>query len=55
MTVETRLNGELRQHGSTFNFIFPISSLLGYIAALITLEPGGLIATGVPLGQFAQG
>ena len=50
LTVETRVNGELRQHGSTLDFIFSIPALLRYISAAITLEPGDLILTGTPAG-----
>jgi 2-keto-4-pentenoate hydratase/2-oxohepta-3-ene-1,7-dioic acid hydratase in catechol pathway len=50
LTVETRVNGELRQHGSTLDFIFSIPALLSYITAAITLEPGDLLLTGTPSG-----
>ncbi|HUX28304.1 MAG TPA: fumarylacetoacetate hydrolase family protein [Terracidiphilus sp.] len=50
LTVETRVNGELRQHGSTADFIFSIPALLSYITAAITLEPGDLVLTGTPAG-----
>jgi len=50
LTVETHVNGELRQHGSTLDFIFPIPLLLRYITAAITLEPGDLLLTGTPAG-----
>lgn len=50
LTVETRVNGELRQHGSTRDFIFSISELLVYLTAAITLEPGDLLLTGTPAG-----
>ena len=50
LTLETRVNGELRQHGSTLDFIFPIPSLLAYITSIMTLEPGDLILTGTPSG-----
>ena len=50
LTVETRVNGELRQHGSTADFIFSIPQLLAYITAAITLEPGDLLLTGTPAG-----
>jgi 2-keto-4-pentenoate hydratase/2-oxohepta-3-ene-1,7-dioic acid hydratase in catechol pathway len=50
LTVETRVNGELRQRGSTRDFIFSIPELLGYITAGITLEPGDLLLTGTPAG-----
>ncbi len=48
--VETRLNGEQRQIGSTSDFIFGIPRLLAYITAAMTLEPGDLIPTGTPAG-----
>jgi 2-keto-4-pentenoate hydratase/2-oxohepta-3-ene-1,7-dioic acid hydratase in catechol pathway len=50
LLVETRLNGELRQHGSTADFIFSLPQLLAYITAAITLEPGDLLLTGTPAG-----
>jgi 2-keto-4-pentenoate hydratase/2-oxohepta-3-ene-1,7-dioic acid hydratase in catechol pathway len=50
LTVETHVNGELRQHGSTLDFIFPIPALLSYITAAITLDPGDLLLTGTPSG-----
>jgi 2-keto-4-pentenoate hydratase/2-oxohepta-3-ene-1,7-dioic acid hydratase in catechol pathway len=50
LTLETRVNGELRQHGSTLDFIFGIPELLVYITAAITLEPGDLVLTGTPSG-----
>ena len=53
LTVETRVNGEVRQHGSTSGFIFSIPELLRYITAAITLEPGDLVLTGTPAGRGA--
>ena len=50
LTIETHLNGELRQHGSTADFIFTIRQLLVYITAAITLEPGDVVLTGTPSG-----
>ena len=50
LTIETRVNGELRQHGTTADFIFTIAQLLAYITAAITLEPGDLVLTGTPSG-----
>jgi 2-keto-4-pentenoate hydratase/2-oxohepta-3-ene-1,7-dioic acid hydratase in catechol pathway len=50
VTVETRLNGELKQQGHTRDLIFPIDALLRYITAAMTLYPGDLIATGTPAG-----
>jgi 2-keto-4-pentenoate hydratase/2-oxohepta-3-ene-1,7-dioic acid hydratase in catechol pathway len=50
ITVETRLNGELRQQGNTRDFIFAIDLLLRHITAAMTLYPGDLIPTGTPAG-----
>jgi 2-keto-4-pentenoate hydratase/2-oxohepta-3-ene-1,7-dioic acid hydratase in catechol pathway len=50
LSVETRLNGEVKQHGNTRDFIFPIATLLRYITAAITLQPGDVIPTGTPAG-----
>ncbi|MGA3135929.1 MAG: fumarylacetoacetate hydrolase family protein [Terracidiphilus sp.] len=50
LTIETRVNGELRQRGSTLDFIFPIPALLAHITSIMTLEPGDLILTGTPSG-----
>ncbi|HEY3991042.1 MAG TPA: fumarylacetoacetate hydrolase family protein [Acidobacteriaceae bacterium] len=50
LTLETRLNGERKQYGTTRDFIFLIPHLLVYITAFMTLEPGDLIPTGTPAG-----
>ena len=50
LTLVTRVNGALRQQGSTGDFIFAIPELLRYITAAITLEPGDLVLTGTPAG-----
>jgi 2-keto-4-pentenoate hydratase/2-oxohepta-3-ene-1,7-dioic acid hydratase in catechol pathway len=48
--VETRLNGETRQSGTTADFIFPLDVILRYITSVMTLEAGDVIATGTPAG-----
>jgi 2-keto-4-pentenoate hydratase/2-oxohepta-3-ene-1,7-dioic acid hydratase in catechol pathway len=50
VSVETRVNGNLRQQGNTRDFIFPLDVILRYIADVMTLLPGDLIATGTPEG-----
>ena len=50
VTLETRVNGEVRQHGSTTDFIFDIPTLLRAITAAFTLQPGDIILTGTPSG-----
>lgn len=57
LTVETRVNGELRQQGNTRDFIFSLERIFGAITAVMTLEPGDVIATGTPpgVGHLAPG
>lgn len=50
LTVECRVNGELRQHASTADLVFDIPTLIETISAGLTLEPGDIIATGTPAG-----
>jgi len=50
VSVETRVNGELRQQGNTRDFIFPLDAVIRYISDCMTLEPGDVIATGTPEG-----
>jgi 2-keto-4-pentenoate hydratase/2-oxohepta-3-ene-1,7-dioic acid hydratase in catechol pathway len=48
--VETWVNGDRRQAGSTKSFIFSIEELIARISAVMTLLPGDVIATGTPAG-----
>ena len=48
--VQTRVNGQLRQNGTTVDFLFPLDLLVRFISQVMTLEPGDLIATGTPAG-----
>lgn len=50
LEVVCRVNGEVRQHGHVSDMAFPIPFLLSYISAIMTLEPGDLVATGTPEG-----
>jgi 2-keto-4-pentenoate hydratase/2-oxohepta-3-ene-1,7-dioic acid hydratase in catechol pathway len=50
INVGTRVNGEARQAGNTRDFIFPLETIIRYIAEVMTLAPGDLIATGTPKG-----
>lgn len=50
VTVETFLNGELRQQSNTKNLYFGVDQLVSYASRLMTLEPGDVIATGTPSG-----
>ncbi len=50
LTLETWVNGELRQHGHTSDMIYDVPALVSYLSHLVTLEPGDVIATGTPAG-----
>ncbi len=49
-TIETKVNGEVVQHGSTEDMIFSIQKLIARLSQVITLTPGDLITTGTPSG-----
>jgi 2-keto-4-pentenoate hydratase/2-oxohepta-3-ene-1,7-dioic acid hydratase in catechol pathway len=48
--VQTRVNGQVRQSGTTVDFLFPLDVLICFISQVMTLNPGDLIATGTPAG-----
>ncbi len=50
LRVQTRVNGELRQNGTTTDFLFPLDLVIRFISQVMTLLPGDLIATGTPVG-----
>ncbi len=50
IAVETRVNGAVRQHGNTRDFIFSLDAIIRYISQVMTLMPGDLIPTGTPQG-----
>jgi 2-keto-4-pentenoate hydratase/2-oxohepta-3-ene-1,7-dioic acid hydratase in catechol pathway len=50
VSVTCRVNGEVRQQASTKEFIFQLGDVIRYIANVMTLLPGDLIATGTPAG-----
>jgi 2-keto-4-pentenoate hydratase/2-oxohepta-3-ene-1,7-dioic acid hydratase in catechol pathway len=48
--VTTRLNGQIKQQARTSTMAFSVPFLIRYIAEIMTLYPGDLIATGTPAG-----
>ncbi len=50
LEVIARVNGEERQRAHVDTMVFPIPELVRFITAVMTLEPGDLIATGTPDG-----
>jgi 2-keto-4-pentenoate hydratase/2-oxohepta-3-ene-1,7-dioic acid hydratase in catechol pathway len=57
VVVETRLNGEVRQHASSVDMVFGVATLIEYITSFMTLLPGDMIMTGTPegVGKLAPG
>ncbi len=60
LRLTTRVNGELKQDGSTADMVFSIGEIIAFVTQAMTLEPGDLIVTGTPagvghaLGQFLK-
>jgi len=50
LVVTTRVNGTVKQNGRTADMAFSVPFLIRYIADIMTLYPGDLIATGTPAG-----
>jgi 2-keto-4-pentenoate hydratase/2-oxohepta-3-ene-1,7-dioic acid hydratase in catechol pathway len=48
--ISLTLNGETMQADSTADLIFGVPELVAELSALMTLEPGDLVATGTPQG-----
>lgn len=50
LELYSKVNGELRQHSNTKNFIFDIPHIISELSKGMTLEAGDIIATGTPAG-----
>lgn len=50
LKLETQVNGEVTQIGTTADMIFDVPFLIEYLSEFMTLKPGDLIATGTPKG-----
>lgn len=50
LTLETWVNGELRQSSNTSDMIFNCAQLISFLSQYITLKPGDIIFTGTPQG-----
>ncbi|HYE57511.1 MAG TPA: fumarylacetoacetate hydrolase family protein [Rhodothermales bacterium] len=53
LEITLKVNGEVRQHGSTSAMLHSVASLVAYCSTLFTLEPGDLLYTGTPEGVAA--
>ena len=50
LTIQTRVNGEIRQSSNTNDMIFNIAAIISALSEGFILCPGDLIATGTPEG-----
>jgi 2-keto-4-pentenoate hydratase/2-oxohepta-3-ene-1,7-dioic acid hydratase in catechol pathway len=48
--VQTFLNGDVKQDGTTADMVFDIPNLVAHISSVMTLLPGDVILTGTPEG-----
>jgi 2-keto-4-pentenoate hydratase/2-oxohepta-3-ene-1,7-dioic acid hydratase in catechol pathway len=48
--LQTHLNGDLKQDGSTKDMIFDVPTLVSHVSSVMTLLPGDVILTGTPDG-----
>jgi 2-keto-4-pentenoate hydratase/2-oxohepta-3-ene-1,7-dioic acid hydratase in catechol pathway len=53
LSLQTWVNGELRQRTSTADLIFTPAEMIEYLTTAFPLEPGDLLATGTPAGVAA--
>jgi 2-keto-4-pentenoate hydratase/2-oxohepta-3-ene-1,7-dioic acid hydratase in catechol pathway len=50
LRVQTFLNGDLEQDGTTRDMIFDVPALVAHVSSVMTLLPGDVILTGTPEG-----
>ena len=57
LTIQSRVNGQLRQSSNTAKMLHDVSSLVSFISHIMTLYPGDVIYTGTPegVGQLVAG
>lgn len=48
--MRLRVNGELRQNGTTGDMIFGVAEIIRYVSQFMVLHPGDVINTGTPAG-----
>jgi 2-keto-4-pentenoate hydratase/2-oxohepta-3-ene-1,7-dioic acid hydratase in catechol pathway len=51
LSIETRVNGTVRQKDSTHRLLWGFAELIEYVSTFTTLAPGDLLFTGTPTGS----
>jgi 5-oxopent-3-ene-1,2,5-tricarboxylate decarboxylase/2-hydroxyhepta-2,4-diene-1,7-dioate isomerase len=50
LALEVRVNGKVRQHGTTARLLWPVARIVSSLSRYIALDVGDLILTGTPEG-----
>ncbi|MER1999148.1 MAG: fumarylacetoacetate hydrolase family protein [Lysinibacillus sp.] len=50
LSIVTKVNGEVRQNGTTADMMFTVEDIIAEVSKYVTLEPGDVILTGTPSG-----
>lgn len=50
LSIQTKVNGEIRQNGNTRDMIFGIDHIISELSAGMTLRAGTIVSTGTPAG-----
>jgi 5-carboxymethyl-2-hydroxymuconate isomerase len=50
LSLRLRVNGELRQDGTSADMIHRVPQIIAHVSGIFTLEPGDVILTGTPAG-----
>lgn len=50
LDISLSVNGGIRQHANTRDFIYSIPEMISYLSTVMTLEPGDILLTGTPSG-----
>jgi 2-keto-4-pentenoate hydratase/2-oxohepta-3-ene-1,7-dioic acid hydratase in catechol pathway len=50
LRITLAVNGVMKQDSNTANMVFNVREIVEHLSAIMTLEPGDVIATGTPAG-----
>ncbi len=50
LSITLTVNGQIKQNSNTANMVFSVQEIIEHLSAIMTLEPGDVIATGTPAG-----
>ncbi|WP_104162190.1 fumarylacetoacetate hydrolase family protein [Arthrobacter sp. ZGTC212] len=50
LTLQTRVNGEMRQDADIKDLIWGVPEFLSYVSSVVTLHPGDIVTMGTPAG-----